>query len=171
MATKVFNKVFNKVYSRNPTHRIQEFIRDGGDLNAKHKDNDTALHVAAGYGLITTCKALIRCGANITEKGQYGDTVLHVAALCGHLDTCKMLIHYLREQGHLDEIINTKNEYGNTPLDYAALKGYPSIVELLLDNGARDDDTDGKNDKNKTPFYLTEYKYSKVGGLEKVVPN
>ncbi len=75
-------------------------VGKGADPAAKRKDGATALHIAAGRGLILVCEYLIEsCGLGIdaiaTNPQGYLVTPLFNASLGGHTELCG----YLLEKG------------------------------------------------------------------------
>ncbi|WP_264707775.1 ankyrin repeat domain-containing protein [Wolbachia endosymbiont (group B) of Agriphila straminella] len=121
------------------------------DVNAKDRDECTALHSAADYGRKEIVDVLIRAEADVNTKDRNECTALH-SATCKEM---KEIVEVLLERG---ANVNAVDRYGKTPLDYAKMrikwhakeraKGYgeiyaegyaksESIVKALLDAGGR----------------------------------
>lgn len=49
-------------------------MRNGIDVNAKNKNGETALHLAAKLGRVELCKALLDCGASPIERNNKNRT-------------------------------------------------------------------------------------------------
>ena len=61
--------------------RLQDIIKDGGDINVQNKDGETPLHHAVRYSENAEfIKELCNAGADVNAKNSYGHTPLHVAA-------------------------------------------------------------------------------------------
>jgi ankyrin repeat protein len=71
---------------------ILESIKSGGDLNAKNKNNQTALYLAAKNGYTYCAEELIKAKENVNGQDNYGYTPLHYAAKNEHLDIVKILL-------------------------------------------------------------------------------
>mmetsp|Transcript_58344 Transcript_58344/g.103141 ORF Transcript_58344/g.103141 Transcript_58344/m.103141 type:complete len:418 (-) Transcript_58344:74-1327(-) len=65
--------------------KLEEFVQNGCDVNAKDDDGRTALHLAAGYGYLHLVEYLVRqAGADTNIKDPRGATALSYAQLGGH---------------------------------------------------------------------------------------
>lgn len=98
----------------------------GVDINARSRNGDTALMVAAFQGDTTSALALIDKGAEINRPGW---TALHYAAASGSTAIIRRL---------LDEsaFIDAESPNRTTPLMMAARGGHVAAIQLLIDEGA-----------------------------------
>ena len=55
---------------------VKKYIIAGADVNGKSKAGRTALHIAAGFGVVSMCRYLIHVGADPTQKSTEGKTAL-----------------------------------------------------------------------------------------------
>jgi len=109
----------------------------GRDINQRNKYRQTALHIAAGKGLLEAAKWLINEGADLEARDNYNNTPLHYAAHKDSVDVARLLINRGAK-------VNAKEEDGWTPLHSAASKNFLKVAQLLIDNGA---------DKNITDYF------------------
>jgi ankyrin repeat protein len=72
--------------------KVENFIKQGADVNAKGEGGGTALMWAAGEGHAEIVKTLIAEGADVNTKSEDGVTALMWAAGAGHAEIVKTLI-------------------------------------------------------------------------------
>lgn len=77
--------IFNK-------SKMEEYLKNGGDVNAKNNNGDTKLHNAVFFGQLELVKLLLSNGADINIKCRRDFTPLHVAYSMGHMGIVKFLI-------------------------------------------------------------------------------
>jgi ankyrin repeat protein len=109
--------------------KMQDYLNQGGDVNAKDEDGWTLLMRAGEGGITEIVKLLIDKGADVNAKSRSGYTALMSAAGRGHLDIVKLLIAKGAD-------INAKANNGSTLLMSAAEGGNIEIVNLFIDKGA-----------------------------------
>ena len=113
----------------------------GVNLEARARNGDTALMIAAFKGNRSVVEALL---AKDVEVNQTGWTALHYAAAAGANDIVQLL---LDQSAYID----TESPNKTTPLMMAARGGHILTVKLLLDEGA---DATLKNDQGLTALEL-----------------
>ncbi len=113
--------------------------RCGADVNAVDpRNNETALHVAAGQRAIETVIALLAAGANYGAKNKGGNTALMVAVhqlvwqnLPGRAET--QIAVMLEKAGYVHSHAAWSEE---TPLTFAVSTGNVAVVKSLIAAGA-----------------------------------
>lgn len=121
------------------------------DLEAKARNGDTALMIAAYKGNKEAAAALL---ARKVQVNRPGWTALHYAAAAGANDIVRML---LERHAYIDAESPNKT----TPIMMAAWEGHIWTVKLLLDEGA---DATLKNERG-----MTAIDFAKVGGHTDIV--
>jgi ankyrin repeat protein len=109
----------------------------GVNLEARARNGDTALMVAAYKGNKPAVEALLTKGVEVNQPGW---TALHYAAASGNNDIVTML---LEKSAYIDAESPNKT----TPIMMAARSGHILTVKLLLDEGA---DVSLKNEQGMT---------------------
>lgn len=121
------------------------FNTPGIDLEAKAKNGDTALMVAAFYGKTDVVKLLLEKEVEVNRPGW---TALHYAAINGRPETIKLLLDasaYIDAESPDDKM---------TPLMLAAVRGRTVAVRLLKEEGA---DVTLKNAEGMTALDLARH--------------
>ncbi len=134
---------------------IKELIKKGADVNAKGKNGQTALMVAANWGKLDVVKCLVEHGADLEAKDKYGNTALFGAAINGQLDVVKCLA---KNGADLD----VKDNFGETVLMNATRDGNLDMVKYLAKNGA---DLDAKDNYERTALDIAR-KWEKADCVE-----
>uniref|UniRef100_A0A8C1SMV7 Transient receptor potential cation channel, subfamily A, member 1b n=1 Tax=Cyprinus carpio TaxID=7962 RepID=A0A8C1SMV7_CYPCA len=134
-------------------------------VGQKSREKKSALHFAAEYGRINTCKRLLETLTDskmLNDWDEKGLTPLHLASRAGHTQVVELLLrsgalfqsdykgwsclHHAVAEGYTQTIkillaanvklLDETNEDGNTALHIAAQVGHVGAVLLLLDRGA-----------------------------------
>jgi ankyrin repeat protein len=100
----------------------------GADITAANKDQQMALHLAAGEGHEAVVRLLLDRGADPSAIGIYGRTPLHQAANGGHEAVTRLLINR--------SDISACDAHRLTPLHLASKRGHEVVARLLIDWGA-----------------------------------
>ncbi len=107
---------------------ITRLVGRGFDPNSLDPTGQTALHLALRADSASVVEALLAApGIDVNVANSSGETPLMMAALKGQLERCEQLL----ARGA------AVNKSGWTPLHYAATGPAPTIVQLLIDKGAR----------------------------------
>ena len=135
---------------------VKTYLAQGADIDARDRDGDTPLHLAAIKAGPAVIAALVAAGADPNAGSTDGNTPLFNAAEHGNLPAVKALLAASAN-------VNARNKDGHTPLFYAIDQGHLPVVEALLAAGAdlavRDKDGD-------TPLDLALYlKRDAIAGL------
>ena len=142
---------------------INGFISAGINVNAKNKDDDTALTAMAAQGNAKVIDALLRGGADVNARGRNGWTALLLALQEEHADVVDLLLaqakldlkaetpdkmtalmvavwhqqdNAVRALLKRDVDINHQDNDGDTCVHGAALYRNAKILGMLLDAGA-----------------------------------
>ena len=95
----------------------------GADINAKDKDDETALNFAVVEGCEDVVELLLNRGASVGSRNRLGDTPLLVAAVHGHSAIVSALLQ--KVNSNPADYLNAKN-FGETALTLAAFHGHTS---------------------------------------------
>ena len=106
------------------------------DINVEDDDGLTALFIAVQEGHSNVALALIRAGAKVDCHNADYVYPLHNAAFKGDLDVVKALVG---AKADIDAVIRTNNR---TALHWAVDKEMGSVIEFLVNSGARTDIAD-----------------------------
>ncbi|WP_194711168.1 ankyrin repeat domain-containing protein [Noviherbaspirillum soli] len=121
------------------------------NLDARARNGDTALMMAAYKGRYDVAKALLDKGA---EPNQTGWAALHYAAAVGNNQIVQLLLDH-------SAYIDAESPNQTTPIMMAARGGHILTVKLLLDEGA---DLTLKNGAG-----MTALDFARVGGFKDIV--
>jgi ankyrin repeat protein len=110
---------------------VELFLNTGMDVNAKGKDGETALMLAAYKDGSAVVQVLLDNGDEVNAKDEDGITALMAAAYEGKSVIAQMLIDKGAD-------VNIQNEDGETALMIGAstYREYLTVIQVLLDNGA-----------------------------------
>lgn len=109
----------------------------GVNLDARSRNGDSSLMLAAFKKDLPTAQALIERGAEINRPGW---TALHYAATAGSLPIVRLLLDH-------DAYIDAESPNKTTPLMMAARGGHRDVIDYLISQGA---DLDAKNELGLT---------------------
>jgi cytohesin len=149
-------------------HKTVEFLLDSGsNINAKAKDGNGAVTIAAETKDTKMVGILLDRGANIEMTNKYEKTPLLAMIENGkhYLD----MIKFLLSRG---ANVEARDEDNNTPLINAALKSDANIMRVLLDHGADINATGTfEKDKEMTPLMICSYisKYANEDCMELLI--
>ena len=113
----------------NDTELTKAFLEQGGDVNAKDANGNTALILAAKTGRKELCEALIAAGADVNAQNKAGETALIWAAARKFSDVAQVLVEAKAD-------VNIQSNVGYTALHEAAQKGCLEMVQYLIAKGA-----------------------------------
>merc|ERR1712094_30475 len=113
---------------RGDLQKLQAFLQDGKDVNAKDFKGVTPLGYAVGHDQLSIVKVLIDAKANVNEVDGAGNSAVHFAAGYGR---AKVLEHLLARGAAVSKV----NKMGLTPLAAAQQNKHQQIVAILQRHG------------------------------------
>ncbi|XP_044726875.1 uncharacterized protein LOC123290678 [Chrysoperla carnea] len=120
----------------NSLEKVENLVKNGGDVKTKDNDDRTLLHYAVNNGNLEIVNILLKHGADVTQITNKGNTPLHIATSKGYEEIVKALLQHVSHD-KLNNFINTKTiSGGSTSLHVAAKNGFLDIVKFLLKHGA-----------------------------------
>jgi len=115
---------------RGDLQKVQEFLKDGKDVNSKDFKGVTPLGYAVGHDQLSTVKVLIDAKANVNDVDSAGNSAVHFAAGYGRV---KVLEHLLARGGNASKV----NQMGMTPMAAAQQNNQQQAVAILKRHGAK----------------------------------
>merc|ERR1719331_1886993 len=115
---------------RGDLQRLQEFLKDGKNVNSKDFKGVTPLGYAVGHDQLSVVKVLIDAKANINDVDSAGNSAVHFAAGYGRV---KVLEHVLARGANPSQV----NQQGQTPMAVAQQNNQQQAMALLQRSGAR----------------------------------
>jgi hypothetical protein len=115
---------------RGDLQRLQEFLQDGKNVNAKDFKGVTPLGYAVGHDQLSVVKVLIDAKANLNEVDSAGNSAVHFAAGYGR---GKVLEHLLARGANASKV----NQQGLTPLAVAQQNNQQEAMKVLQRHGAK----------------------------------
>lgn len=133
---------------------LELLLKAGARVDTRYRDNQTVLHLAAAGGNPEIVSPLLTAGADIGCADVNGNTALDQAVLHGQAGIVSLLI------AHAADVKRVRPLDGRGPLHEACIKGFPNLVQPLIDAGADPLQRDGSG---QTPLDLAlAYKNTKV---------
>jgi uncharacterized protein len=124
---------------RQPSPAVLERLlgAPGLQVEARNRNDESALMLAALAGMTDVCRRLITLDADVNKPGW---TPLHYAASGGHAEIVQLLLEH-------SAYIDAQSPNQSTPLMMAAMYGNTRTLSVLLEAGA---DASVKNQKGMT---------------------
>jgi len=117
---------FIKAAENNDIGKLQNFLKQGVDINATDAHKRTALMAATYENNVESSKLLIKAGADVNaQDDRLESPFLHAGAL-GYLEILKACL----ATGKVDYMV--LNRYGGTALIPACERGHTEVVQELL---------------------------------------
>ena len=139
--------------ARKPNIESVKYLLDNKEikqkLEAKDKNDWTAMHVAAFYGNLGILKELIMQGADIKAKNNDKETILHIAS--GAQKPNIELVKYLLEHKEIKQRLKDKDKNVWTAMHVAAFNGNLEIFKELIKQGA---DINSENNDEETILHI-----------------
>jgi ankyrin repeat protein len=107
--------------------KVQQFIREGADVNSIDKDGVPVLNWALESNQIDVIEELLKAGSNVNTSDDVGITPLILAVTIGDTDLVKLLIKYGADV----------DAYGGAAASYAKKIGAIEVLEVLRKAGAK----------------------------------
>ncbi|MFT6332258.1 MAG: ankyrin repeat protein [Lentimonas sp.] len=142
------NHLFDACYE-NDVEKVRHILENGGNINARGNNEDTALHIATQNDSLELVNILIKHKIDVNARTQNGWTALHFAAQKGFNDVVAALI-----DAAIDVNIQGKM-YQRTALHFAADRNHIETIKILLNSGAK---VNLKDIAGNTPLLVAEKK-------------
>lgn len=126
---------------------LELLAKAGGDLNARNKRRQTALHIAINKGHFNVVKTLLELNCHPSLQDSEGDTPLHDCISKEQDEMLSLLLDYGAD-------ITLTNNNGFNALHHCALKGNPSAMKILLSKTNRPWIVEEKKDDGYTALHL-----------------
>ena len=114
-------------------------------VNETTDNGDTALHLAAGKGLIDVVKTLCNHGATVSVFNESNETPVFLASKRNHHETVSFLLE------KYPNAVNDEDSKGRTPLLIAATNGHNEVAGILLKSNS---DIRHRNKNEENLIYL-----------------
>jgi len=142
-----------KMCKRGCVADVRQAIATGADVNARDRENISALHWAVISMSTDVVRVLIEHGARVRTVNAYHQTPLHSAVFRGSFECLRIMLGGEFETS--SRILDMSNMEGiqkqENCLHLACEFGNVRIAKLLLQSGA---DVDFQNVNNETPLHL-----------------
>lgn len=102
----------------------------GEEVNEGNQYQETALHMAASWGVYDCAEALLsHPNINVNARDSWGETPLHNAVYAGHIELIKLLLQN-------DANLNALSKQNISPFHVALVQHNFEVINLLYENGA-----------------------------------
>ena len=112
------------------TDKIVDLLARGANINARHTNNDTPLHIAAREGHLDAVKLLIEKQADVTLLNNFQQTALMVSVREHQPEQINLVLINAKTP------VNQQDSKGRTAAYFAAQDGLPVTTKALGDAGA-----------------------------------
>jgi ankyrin repeat protein len=149
---------------------MRELIAQGVDINARKptimsgQTSETALHLAATYGLVRPAELLLSSGAALDLLDGMDLTPLMCACSCGGPDGSRVAM-LLLNAGANATVVRQSDEM--TALKFAAKKCNSEVIQSLIDKGA---EVDGPANTDQTALMLAA-RNNNLGAIQVLIRN
>ncbi|MDR1565766.1 MAG: ankyrin repeat domain-containing protein [Treponema sp.] len=133
------------IRNRGGTEIINYVLDKKGQVNARNKEGDTALHVAVRMNQQETGELLLNRGADIFAPNAKGESPLYLSFPLPGRDASELRRWMLTSQ-----TLAARDGLGNTALHYAAQWQYEDWIPLLIQLGAA---AEAANATGETPLF------------------
>ncbi|GMF37845.1 unnamed protein product [Phytophthora fragariaefolia] len=143
--------------STGKTLLMQWLLEKGAPVNVKDGQGSTLLHTAGTRGHSSMVQLLLQNGANVNERNDKGQTPLHLASSVA-----------MGKPSGLELLASANNTNGNRQTIPDTLERQVSIVQMLLDNGAR---ANVKDCKGQTALHLASSAWMRDASIVELLLN
>lgn len=117
-----------------PRHTVDLLLSKDVDKNKQNQAGSSPLHLASEYNQLEVVRCLLDAQADLSQRDNDGCTPFHIASLFGREE----ILRLLWDRGPSEQI-HQLNKYLNGPLHLACFCEHDTVVELLLNWGAKVD--------------------------------
>ncbi|TXD49476.1 ankyrin repeat domain-containing protein [Polaribacter sp. IC073] len=123
-ASKPDNPGIIEAVQNNQLKVVKEYLKNGGEVNAANKNEQSILLIATLANNKTMAELLVAHGANVNQQDNQKDSPFLFAGAAGHLELVKL---YLKNGARFDVF----NRYYGSALIPACERGHTAVVKLL----------------------------------------
>ena len=116
--------------NQNQESMMQYFTANKATLSDTTEAGNSALHFAAGRGVVRMCRTLLEAGADSEARNNAGQSALHIAAANGFDSLIPLFVEY-------DCDMDAVDKKGNSALHLAVLCGHKEVAACLLKAGCK----------------------------------
>ena len=143
--TRKEEEAFIETAKQGDIERLQYFIDKGVDINARDKDDRTALYWAIQKDFEEVVDVLLDYGADVPIDYVTTNNEMHIKLFKVKRDRFNARLIEVAKQGDIQKVtafvkrgadIDVQDNQGRTPLYWAAKNEHLEVVDVLLENGA-----------------------------------
>jgi len=129
------------VKNKGDAYIVGKILEQKADINARNRDGDTALHIAARMNLQETGEYILANGANIFYSNSAGESPLYIA-----LTHSSGILQWMFNS----DTVAAHDGLGNTMLHYVAMWKMDKHIPFIIEQGVS---TEAANATGETPLF------------------